>query len=72
MLNIMAKRLQTLRQAREATQEEVANVIGITGAGYRGIEIGRRKPSLDVLLALADYYDVSLDYLCGRDRYLER
>lgn len=40
--------------------------LGITDRGYRKYEAGDSEPTLSVIIALADYFDVSLDYLCGR------
>ena len=40
--------------------------------GYYRYEQGERQPTLPVLIALADYFDVSLDYLVGRSDVRER
>jgi transcriptional regulator with XRE-family HTH domain len=66
----LAKRLQLLRLQKGVTQNVVALNIGLGRTGYLSIESGHTYPSVQVLVALADYFKVSLDYLCGRDNYL--
>ena len=55
-----------LRKAKNMTQQQLATEIGMTTTSYQRYEQGVRTPTLDKLLLLADYYDVSLDYLVGR------
>lgn len=55
-----------IRLERGFTQKQVADGIGISEVGLQNYENGRRKPAFDVLISLADFYDVSLDYLVGR------
>ena len=61
-----ANHLKTLRQSRNVTQKEVAEAIHASERGYQRYELNERKPTFDILIALADYFDVSLDYLVGR------
>jgi len=58
--------LLALRKERGLSQKQVADKAGISEIGYRFLEKGHRKPSFDMLIALADFFDVSLDYLTGR------
>ena len=60
-----SKQISFLRKSRNLTQKQVADGIGIAEQAYQRYEYGR-KPAFDVLIALADYFDVSLDYLVGR------
>lgn len=60
------ERLKALRKSKSATQLMLAKALGITDRGYRKYESGENEPTLSMLLALADYFNVSLDYLCGR------
>ena len=46
--------------------KELGEIIGLTDEAVRLMERSRRLPSFKVLIALADYFDVSLDYLVGR------
>ena len=54
------------RASREMTQAAVGEVIGIKGQAVNDMEHGRVKTSLDRAIQLADFFDVSLDYLVGR------
>lgn len=51
---------------KNLTQKQVAEGIEIAEQAYQRYEYGRTIPSAIVLIALADYFDVSLDYLVGR------
>lgn len=68
----LAKQFKKVRQERNLTQKQVAEGIGIAEQAYQRYEYGRTVPSATVLIALADYFDVSLDYLCGRSDVKER
>ena len=61
-----AERLKELRTSRNLTQKQVYEAIGMSAIGYQRYEYGEREPAYQNLLALADYFDVSLDYLVGR------
>ena len=58
--------LKSLRKVKKVTQKEVARVTGISERHYQDYEADKKKPGFDNLIALADYFDVSLDYLVGR------
>lgn len=59
-------RLKLLRLSRKLTQRDVARGAGLTETGYQYYEYGDRIPQLKQLVALADFFGVSLDYLVGR------
>lgn len=61
-----AIQLKTIRKSKGVTQKQLAQAVGASERGIQSYEIGERKPAFDQLLALADYFDVSLDYLVGR------
>lgn len=61
-----AARLKELRTARGLTMDALAKEIHGTKAAIGNFENANKKPSLDAIIALADYFDVSLDYLVGR------
>ena len=65
-MDILAERLVKLRSERKLSRREVAASTGMTERTYQRYENSERDPSAPVLLALADYYDVSVDYLLGR------
>lgn len=58
--------LKDLRKAKGVTQKQLAIDIGASERGIQQYELGERKPTYDMLIALADYFNVSLDYLVGR------
>lgn len=64
--------LRMIRKLRKKTQKEVAIAINLTERNYQDWEYGKTKPAFDSLIALADYFDVSLDYLVGRSDVAER
>ena len=59
-------RLKELRRSRKVSQSEAGQIAGITSKQIQRYESGDSEPTLPVLIALADYFDVSLDFLCGR------
>ena len=60
------ERLVSLRKQRNLTQKDVYASVGMSMLGYQRYEYGTREPAYKYLIALADYFDVSLDYLVGR------
>ena len=60
------ERLKQLRAVKNLTQKQLAIETETSERGIQNYEMGIRKPAFDVLIALADYFDVSLDYLVGR------
>lgn len=63
---IFGVHLKKLRKSKNITQKQLALDIGASERGIQQYELGERKPTYDMLIALADYFDVSLDYLVGR------
>lgn len=59
-------RLRELRRNKKITQTVLAGQIGITLKQIQRYELEENEPTLSILLRLADYFDVSLDYLVGR------
>ena len=68
---MFSKRLKESRVLRGYTQQEIANKLDITLNAYQKYEQGTRSPSFDTLVKIADFYDVSIDWLLGRDDFLE-
>ncbi len=60
------ERLKELRISKSLTQKEIADSVGMAPVAYQRYEYGTREPAYQKLIALADYFDVSLDYLTGR------
>lgn len=60
------KNLAELRINSNLTQKELAKILNVTDKAYWSYESGRTEPNINTLIKIADYFDVSLDYLCGR------
>ena len=61
-----SERLSLERQRKGATQGEVAEYLGIKIRAYQYYESGGRRPDFEGLVALANYFNVTTDYLLGR------
>lgn len=57
-----------LREKRKLLQKDIAEVAGVSLHTYQRYEYGEREPQLKALIALADFYDLSLDELACRER----
>ena len=55
--------LAHLRKEAGLEQREVATAVGLSWRGYQNYELGLREPSLSTLVALADFYGISVDAL---------
>ena len=62
---MFADKIRALRKEKRLTQAEVAKEVGLSARGYQDLELGA-KPGFDNLLHIADFYDVSVDWLMGR------
>ena len=58
--------LKEERKKRKLTQEQLAKEIKIARPAYAMYETGKNTPPTDVLIRIADFYNVSTDYLLGR------
>ena len=67
--SIFAENLKEQRKLNHMTQRQVAEALGIAQPSYIRYENGTAEPTLDNLVRLADLFDVSIDYLCGRKEY---
>ena len=64
-----AERIRNLRTGSNLTQNEAAEEMGLSLSGYRKLEQGQNGGSIDSLIMVADYYNISIDYLVyGEDR----
>jgi len=59
----IAQNLKSLRIGQDLTQAELAEILGITRVQLNRIEQGGTLPSTEVLFAIADYFQVSVDHL---------
>lgn len=62
------QRLEDMRIDRDLSQSDVARILGCQREVYRRYEKGTRTIPVDFLIKLADYYNVSIDYLVGRTK----
>jgi|SRR5690625_903184 len=64
-------RLKELRIEKKLTQQEMADFLGITRQGYAKYENGQAETDLETLKKLANFFDVSTDYLTGNTDDIE-
>lgn len=63
---MFSRRFSELRKKHGMTQNELAEILSMSVRAIAAWESGERKPPIDKLVRLADYYNVSTDYLLGR------
>ena len=59
-------RLREVRKSKGKKLQETADCVGIKLRSYQAYEQGTNEPNIEKLILLADFFDVSLDYLMGR------
>lgn len=59
------KRLRDLREDNDLTQKQIADILGTAREQYNKYELGKQEIPFHHAIALAKYYNVSLDYLAG-------
>ena len=59
-------KLKELRKEKKQTQDDIAKLLNVAHSTYNGYEKETSEPTIETLKKLADYYNVSLDYLVGR------
>lgn len=68
MNNVIGERIKELRIKKNFTQQALAEIIGnITATGVSYWESGKAKPDASTILKLSNLFDVSIDYLYGRN-----
>ena len=68
MATVDITRIKGLREDSDIKQKELADALGVSQRAYSHYENGTRKIPLDILIALAEYYDCSTDYLRSEER----
>jgi len=63
---MLSDRLASLRFSKNLTHQEIADVLGITRQAYSNYEAGKREPDYNTLVKLANYFNVTTDYLLGK------
>lgn len=59
--------MKELRKDRKISQTKVAKALNMTQRMYSTYETGERKPTIDTLMDIANYFNVTLDYLTGNE-----
>lgn len=65
-MQTMGARLKALRIEKKLTQSEAAKILHVQQPTYCEYELDKKRPSYETLIAIADLYKVSTDYLLGR------
>ncbi len=60
-----SERMKLLRTGHHDSQQKIASILGIALRTYQYYERGQREPTVSVIIALAELYGVSTDYLLG-------
>lgn len=68
MGNDVGRNIRQLRVGRGLTQQQVADKLYVTRATLSNYENGRRHPNLIIAILIADFFQVSLDELAGREQ----
>lgn len=68
----VGNRISELRNKRNLTQDGLANRVGISRAALSHYEKDRREPDYDTLVKLADFFDVTTDFLLGHDKDVDK
>lgn len=64
-----SKRLQQLRERERRSRRVLSQLCGLPSGAIRKYERGEAQPTIDSLIAIADYFGVSIDYLVGRKNF---
>ena len=65
-MTALVSRLGELKSSKKLMQKQVAEGVGIPLRTYQRYENGEREPSASIIISLADFFNVSADYLLGR------
>lgn len=68
----MYQRIRDLREDKDMTQTQIAKILGMSQTGYSKYETGENDIPTSILIALANFYDTSIDYLLGQTNKKER
>ena len=68
-MNKLGKRLKELRTEKKLSQKALAEIIETNNSSICVWECGRSEPSLDAVIKLCRFFDVSADYLLGLSDY---
>ncbi len=63
---MLGERMKQLRKERKIPEKTLSELMGVKIRAYQFYESGKNEPTISGLIALADFYDVTIDYLVGR------
>lgn len=66
MGNPKYQRIQDLRNDADLSQKQISEILQISQRSYSHYETGSRGIPIEMLIRLANYYDISIDYIVGR------
>ena len=64
---IFSERLRELRQSKLLSQSQLADALNISKSAVSMYELGKREPDLDTLERIADFFNVDINYLLGKE-----
>ena len=64
---VLGYRIKELRKSKNLSQAELGKLLGVTKVSVSGYEKGTRIPSMEVMITLLDVFNISADYLLGRE-----
>lgn len=70
MPNQFPQRLRKLRERRHLSRKTLGELCGLSKNMIGMYESGEKEPSVGTLIALADYFEIPIDYLIGRQNFL--
>lgn len=65
----IGRKLKELRLSENLTQEQLAAIIDVSRVNYTRYETDKVRPDYEILVKIADFYDVSLDEIFNRKKY---
>ncbi len=63
---LLAERIKELREKKDLSQKQLAEIMHISQSSISEYESGNQQPPIEMLMQLADFFDVNIDYLLGR------
>ena len=64
--NFFVEKLKELRVEKSLSQRKLGEILGVCNQAVSFWETGSREPDLDAIIKIADFFDVSIDFLLGR------
>ena len=64
-MSVLSERLKELRLLHQKKQDELADILELSYSAYKRYEYGERDPTASTIIRMAQYFEVSADYLLG-------